>query len=99
MGFILSEDQITLAEVLSESGFVTGASVGSFVLDPRFGLDQRFDTYAADFQLTGMEVIAPGYIQRKAEKVMEFATRWIEKNLSWAAFFRLDSLIRFPRPL
>lgn len=82
VGFILSEDQITLAEVLSESGFATGAFVGSFVLDPRFGLDQGFDTYLADFQLTGMEVIAPGYIQKKAEEVMEFATRWMEEQIS-----------------
>jgi arylsulfatase A-like enzyme/Tfp pilus assembly protein PilF len=82
VGFILSEDPITLAEVLSESGFATGAFVGSFVLDSRFGLDQGVDTYVADFQLTGMEVIAPGYIQRKAEEVMDFATRWIEEQIS-----------------
>jgi len=81
-GFSLSEDQLTLAEILSESGFATGAFVGSFVLDSRFGLDQGFDLYLADFQLTGMEIIAPGYIQRKAEKVMDYATRWMKEQLS-----------------
>ena len=82
VGFVLPEDQLSLAEVLSESGFATGAFVGSFVLDPRFGLDQGFDSYVADFQLTGMEVIAPGHIQRKAEEVMEDATRWMEEQIS-----------------
>ena len=82
VGFVLSEDQLTLAEVLSESGFATGAFVGSFVLDSRFGLDQGFDTYVADFRLTGMEIIAPGYIQRKAEEVMEYATNWMAEQLT-----------------
>ncbi|MEE8348456.1 MAG: sulfatase-like hydrolase/transferase [Acidobacteriota bacterium] len=81
-GFILSEDQLTLAEILSESGFATGAFVGSFVLDSRVGLDQGFDTYIADFQLTGMEVIAPGYIQRKADVVTQDATRWMTEQIS-----------------
>ncbi|MDA2924965.1 sulfatase-like hydrolase/transferase, partial [Acidobacteria bacterium AH-259-L09] len=81
-GFVLEDDQITLAEILSANGFATGAFVGSFVLDSRFGLDQGFDTYFADFQLTGMEVIAPGYIQRKAEEVEKRATEWLNKQVS-----------------
>lgn len=40
MGFILSEDQITLAKILSEAGFATGAFVGSNIQEP-LGFDER----------------------------------------------------------
>jgi len=35
----------TLAELFKAVGVATGASVGSYVLDPRFGLAQGFDAY------------------------------------------------------
>ncbi len=35
----------TLAELLHEAGYATGAAVAAFVLDPVFGLDQGFDHY------------------------------------------------------
>lgn len=44
-GNALAEQSRTLAEALSEQGFATGAAIGSFVLDARFGLDQGFDSY------------------------------------------------------
>ncbi len=38
---------VTLAEVLKQAGFATAAAVSSYVLDPRFGIAQGFDTYRA----------------------------------------------------
>ena len=35
-GFVLSPQQVTLAEILKEVGYSTGAFVGSFILDSRF---------------------------------------------------------------
>lgn len=35
----------TLAEILSSNGYATAAFVSTYVLDPRFGLDQGFDVY------------------------------------------------------
>ena len=35
----------TLATVLQEAGYRTGAFVGAFVLDARFGLNRGFDHY------------------------------------------------------
>jgi arylsulfatase A-like enzyme len=39
----------TLAERLAAAGFVTGAVIGAFPLDNRFGLDQGFQSYDARF--------------------------------------------------
>ncbi|MEE9293734.1 MAG: sulfatase-like hydrolase/transferase [Phycisphaerae bacterium] len=43
---------VTLAEVLKEEGYATGAVVASFVLNAKFGIDQGFDAYR-DFFPTG----------------------------------------------
>jgi len=43
--FILSEDFTTLAEYLKSKGYATGAFIGAFPLDSRFGLSQGFDVY------------------------------------------------------
>ncbi|MEZ5285036.1 MAG: sulfatase-like hydrolase/transferase [Vicinamibacterales bacterium] len=43
--FRLEDAQVTLAERLSAAGYRTGAFVGAFVLDARFGLAQGFDVY------------------------------------------------------
>ncbi len=41
----LPEDAITLAEILKEKGYATGAVISSAVLDHRFGLNQGFDYF------------------------------------------------------
>ncbi len=41
----LPEDLVTLAEVLSDAGYVTGARVNHIDLVPRFGFQQGFDDY------------------------------------------------------
>ncbi len=43
----LPEAAHTLAEILHEAGYATGAAIASFVLDPVFGLAQGFDRYQA----------------------------------------------------
>ncbi len=42
----VSQANDTLAETLQSKGYFTGASIGSFVLNAMFGLDQGFDVYA-----------------------------------------------------
>lgn len=46
-GFRLPDEAVTLAELLRDAGYATAASVGSFVLDPIFGLAQGFERYRA----------------------------------------------------
>jgi arylsulfatase A-like enzyme len=45
----LGPSNVTLAEILRDRGFVTGAVVSAFVLDSQFGLDQGFETYDDQF--------------------------------------------------
>jgi len=43
--FIIREEMVTLAEYLAEQGYATGAFIGAYPLDSRFGLAQGFMTY------------------------------------------------------
>ncbi len=53
---------ITLAEVLKENGFRTGAFVSAFVLDSRFGLDQGFDVY--DSNASWASILFTSFVKR-----------------------------------
>ena len=48
-GFVLGEEHITLAEILSHRGFQTGAFIGSFVAPDQTGLSQGFRQYGEGF--------------------------------------------------
>jgi len=47
LGQALPDSADTLAEILSAHGYATAAFVSAYVLDPRYGLAQGFDTYEA----------------------------------------------------
>ncbi|MFZ1946415.1 MAG: sulfatase-like hydrolase/transferase [bacterium] len=75
--FKLADDFVTLAEVLRANGYSTGAVVGAFILDSRYGLKQGFDTY--DDNLTGgSQGSIFGYPERPADAVTRSALAWLE---------------------
>lgn len=74
----LSESNITLAEVLRQNGFHTGAAVGAFVMDSQFGMDQGFDTYDDDISEKNAKAFM--YNERSAEKVSRFAETWLKEH-------------------
>jgi arylsulfatase A-like enzyme/Flp pilus assembly protein TadD len=76
-GFVLSESQVTLAEVLKGAGYRTAAFVGAFVVDSKFGLGQGFDYYFDRFDLSKYENVSPGYIQRTGDEVVRETIRWL----------------------
>jgi choline-sulfatase len=89
VGYKLDDSKTTLAEVLKRQGFQTGAFVGSFVLDSRFGLSQGFDTYDDHFN---PEKNPDGFLkleelERRAEEVVDHAVQWLEKTNSSSPFF------------
>ncbi len=67
----------TLAEVLKSAGFVTAASIGSYVLDPRFGISQGFDAYHGVQSRTGSDVAGA---QRKGDKVCDDALELLRQR-------------------
>jgi arylsulfatase A-like enzyme/Tfp pilus assembly protein PilF len=79
-GFFLAPSQTTLAESLKAKGFATGAFVGAYVLDSKWGLDQGFDTYFDDFDLTKYRAISMGAIQRRGDAVVDRGLQWLEGN-------------------
>jgi arylsulfatase A-like enzyme/Flp pilus assembly protein TadD len=66
----------TLATILRAHGYRTGAFVGAFVLDARFGLDRGFDLY--DDRYGEAHPGDPGdSAERRAEDVIRPAAAWI----------------------
>lgn len=77
LNFHLDEPNVTLAEILKDNGFATGAIIGSFILDSQFGLDQGFDYYNDQFE----EVYTPaGFNERLAAETSRIAGQWLEEH-------------------
>ena len=74
----LSDEQTTLAEVLAAQGYKTGAFIGAFVLDGRWGLKQGFQHYDDQFDLKKYKHLDLGEVQRPANEVTDAALAWLE---------------------
>jgi arylsulfatase A-like enzyme/Flp pilus assembly protein TadD len=80
----------TLAETLRGHGYRTGAFIGSFALDSRFGLDQGFEVYD-DYYGDARGPEGFGISERRASSVLAPALSWIEEASPqrWFAFVHL----------
>jgi arylsulfatase A-like enzyme/Flp pilus assembly protein TadD len=74
--FILADGLLTLAEHLKAQGYATGAFVGAFPLDSRFGLTQGFDVYNDNYGSKSDQEFS--YVERRAEVVVNEALAWLE---------------------
>jgi arylsulfatase A-like enzyme/tetratricopeptide (TPR) repeat protein len=74
-GFVLAASVPTLATRLKEAGYATGAFVGAFPLDRRFGLNQGFDVYDDHYPL-GSNPDAFVMAERRGDKVVAAALAW-----------------------
>jgi arylsulfatase A-like enzyme/Flp pilus assembly protein TadD len=72
--FRLDNTRSTLAKALKAAGYRTGAFVGAFVLDARFGLNAGFDVYDDRMLGNGADLEV---VQRTAEQVLAPAADWI----------------------
>ncbi|MEA2599127.1 MAG: choline-sulfatase [Acidobacteriota bacterium] len=74
-GFRLPANVPTLATVLHDAGFATGAFVGAFPLDSQFGLNHGFDVYDDHYPKGANEdefVMA----ERRGDEVVRLALAW-----------------------
>ena len=79
--YTLDPVNTTLAELLKENGFATGAVVSSFVMDRQFGLDQGFDTYDDTFiNPVPIPFKNPHRAERRGNETSQKACQWLEKN-------------------
>ena len=78
--YVLSNSADTLAEILRNNGYKTGAVVASHVLDSQFGLDQGFDHY--DDHLNRDKEVRPQEHEcyREGEVVTDLTKKWLKKN-------------------
>src|SRR5262245_4924533 len=77
-GFRFPPDMATLATVLKEKGYKTGASVSAFPLDVRFGLERGFDVYD-DRYGKGTERRAFRVPERPGAATVAAAVEWIAR--------------------
>src|SRR5687768_8620483 len=102
-GYVLDARHATLASALKASGRETGAFVGAFVLDAKFGLDAGFDTYFDRFDVSRQRSISLGAISRRAGEVVDNAMPWLEERASrpffaWLHFYDAHSPYEPPEP-
>jgi arylsulfatase A-like enzyme/tetratricopeptide (TPR) repeat protein len=100
----LSQEHTTLAEALGERGYQTGAFVGAFVLDARWGLKQGFQTYDDQFDLSKFKQLDLAAVQRPANQVVDAALAWLEREktkpfFAWIHLYDPHTPYEPPEPL
>ena len=79
-GYFLNASETTLAETLKARGYATGGFIAAYVLDSKWGINQGFDTYFDDFDLSKYKSFSMGAIQRPANEVVDHALPWLEQH-------------------
>lgn len=102
-GFFLGSDQLTLAEVLKAHGYRTGGFIGAYVLDSKWGINQGFDTYFDNFDLSESRAISMAAIRRPGNEVVDHATAWIAQVkgapfFAWVHLYDAHAPYRPPEP-
>jgi arylsulfatase A-like enzyme/Tfp pilus assembly protein PilF len=88
--YVFPTDRATLATLLKSRGYATGAFVGAYVLDRRFGLARGFDTYddRIERRAEGASVLES---ERRADAVVDAAAAWIQGQsgpfLAWVHLY------------
>jgi arylsulfatase A-like enzyme/Flp pilus assembly protein TadD len=89
--FRLDEHVPTLAGIVKSAGYRTGAFIGAFVLDGRFGLNRGFDEY--DDRLPHEGRASFHFTERRASEVVAAAAAWIlpsaARGTPWLAWVHL----------
>lgn len=102
-GFFLDAAKVTLAERLQGAGYATGAFVGAWVLDSKWGLAQGFDHYSDRFDLSKFKIVSLGTVQKKGDEVMDDALRWLDtvrtrKFFAWVHLYDPHTPYEPPEP-
>lgn len=99
--YVFPDDPPTLPTALKAQGWATGAFVGAFVLDRRFGLARGFDEYDDRIgrRRTGSSVLES---ERPCDAVADAAAKWIGAQqgpfLAWVHFYDPHAPYEPPAP-
>jgi arylsulfatase A-like enzyme/Flp pilus assembly protein TadD len=85
---VVIDQFVTMAEFLKDMGYSTGAFIGAFPLDSRYGLAQGFDVYDESYPAKGTSSFE--FPERKASAVVESALDWLdEQRNTWFLWIHL----------
>ena len=76
-GFYLGDEPRSLASVLKAHGYRTGGFVSAFVLDSRWGVQQGFERYFDDFDLSKYEGRGLDAVQRRGDETVAKMLEWL----------------------
>jgi arylsulfatase A-like enzyme/Tfp pilus assembly protein PilF len=88
-GYFLHDNMTTIAEVFQHYGYKTGAAVGAFVLDSKWGLDQGFEIYDDQLDPQDETKINLDIAERRGDCVLKAALKWLEQHKNEKLFFWL----------
>ena len=80
--------KVTLADILKNKGYATGAVISGYPLTKDFGLNKGFDFYDDSFYVED-ENQKNVTVERIAEKSIGIALKWLDKNKDSRLFFWL----------
>jgi len=76
----LNPAQPTMASILKDQGYITGAVVASGVLDSRFGLNHGFDFYYDHFDFSRLQESNLEEMERPGNVVADQVLDWLNQN-------------------
>lgn len=79
-GFLVPESLEFISEVLQKQGFTTAAFIATYVLHSKWGVNQGFNMYSDDFDLTKYKKISLGNVQKRADEILGNAKEWLAEN-------------------
>jgi len=96
----LSDENVTLAELLGEKGYLTAGFVSSFIMDSRFGLGQGFSLYDDDFEKANH---AMGINRQSGGETTQDVIEWLhthkdEKNFVFLHYYDPHFTYEPPEP-
>jgi len=68
-----------VSEVLQDNGFSTSAFIAAYVLHSKWGINQGFDTFSDDFDLSKYRSMG-AELEKRAEVVLKDAEKWIQEH-------------------
>jgi arylsulfatase A-like enzyme/lipopolysaccharide biosynthesis regulator YciM len=80
-GFLVPPDLEMVSEILQKNGYATSAFIASYVLHSKWGINQGFDTYSDEFDLSKYKKVSLGIVQKRADEVLGNARQYLEGYL------------------
>lgn len=87
-GYALARDKVTLAEILQQNGYATGAAVSAYVLRKGTGIERGFAAYDDNVgaERAGSTISS---VQRDGSKSIAVADAWLDANRARPLFYFL----------